>query len=91
MRGRNLPQEFADITLTVFWRARPNKALVRIAFEKDRLSTIELVNLPLYWPRRIVHTRLQRKSPLILELGLALIDMSIKVQYTGAMRDLVGS
>ena len=47
----NLPQEFADITLTVFWRARPNKALLRIAFEKYHSSTIELVNLPLYWPR----------------------------------------
>ena len=52
MRRRNLPQEFADnITLMVFSRARPNEALVRIAFEKDCSSTIELMNLPLYWPR----------------------------------------
>ena len=52
MRGRMLPQEFADMTLTVFWRARPNKALLRIAFEKDRSSTIELKNFPLFWPRQ---------------------------------------
>ena len=57
MRGRNPPQEFADMALTVFWRSRSNKALLGIAFEKDRSSTIELKNPPPFFgPDRIVHT-----------------------------------